>query len=88
MIYSYSNVELSLGAWGSAGALQAGTVIVSGGSDGTGPWALETTLQRTNEILNSISGKIDSIKGSSGSSNDSPVSGSGKKKIVDIVMNP
>ena len=61
-------------------ALQAGTVIVSGGSDGTGPWALETTLQRTNEILNSISGKIDSVKGSSGSSNDSPASGSRKKK--------
>ena len=61
-------------------ALQAGTVIVSGGSDGTGPWALETTLQRTNEILNSISGKIDSVKGGSGSDNDSSTSGSRKKK--------
>ena len=61
-------------------ALQAGTVIVSGGSDGTGPWALETTLQRTNEILNSINGKIDSVKGGSGSSNDSPASGGEKKK--------
>ena len=61
-------------------ALQAGTVIVSGGSDGTGPWALETTLQRTNEILNSINGKIDSVKGGSSSDNDSPASGGRKKK--------
>ena len=68
-------------------AIQANNVIINGnsinspnGENGTGPWALETTLQRTNEILNGINGKIDSVKGGSGSDNDSPTSGSRKKK--------
>lgn len=59
-------------------AVQAGTVIV-GGSDGSGPWALETTLGKTNEILSSINSKIDSVKGGSGSGDNSST-GSGNKK--------
>lgn len=69
--------------------IQANTVIVNGntvgtsggGSDGgSGPWALETTLGRTNEILKSISSKIDAVKGGSGSDDDYSTDSGGKKK--------
>lgn len=66
-------------------ALQAGTVIVGGGSDGSGPWALEVTLQKTNEILNSISSKIDSVKNNNSNSNDS--SNEPKKKSAKKTSN-
>lgn len=66
-------------------ALQAGTVIVGGGSGGSGPWALEVTLQKTNEILNSISSKIDSVKNNNSNSNDS--SNEPKKKSAKKTSN-
>lgn len=64
--------------------IQAGQVVVNGNTvgtsgDGSGPWALETTLGKTNEILNAICGKIDAAKGS-GSGDDSSTDGGGKKK--------
>lgn len=63
--------------------IQAGQVVVNGNTvgtsgDGSGPWALETTLGKTNEILNAICGKIDAAKGS-GSGNDSSTGSGGKK---------
>lgn len=65
--------------------IQAGQVVVNGNyvgtsGDGSGPWALETTLGRTNEILNSINSKIDSVKGGSNSDDDSPIGSGARKK--------
>lgn len=66
-------------------AIQADKVVVNGNAvgtsgDGSGPWALETTLGRTNEILNSINSKIDSVKGGSNSDDDSPIGSGARKK--------
>ena len=70
--------------------IQANNVVVNGNAVGTsgessGPWALETTLQKTNEILNTISGKIDSVKGGSASNTSNKKSAPKKKKTeIDI----
>lgn len=77
--YSGGNIEQIDGA-----VIQANKVVVNGNTigtsgDGSGPWALETTLGKTNEILKSISSKIDSSKIGSDSDDESPI-GSGDKK--------
>lgn len=74
--------------------IQADTVVVNGntvsgsydGSNGA-PWALETTLQRTNELLDSISSKIDSAKGRSSSSDGFSTSGKKSKQRKEIDIN-
>ena len=83
--YDESSYQYGGLAWSDGATIQANTVVVNGNTigmsgDGSAPWALEATLGKTNEILNSINAKINSIKTSSDVGDSSTTDTGGKKK--------